>query len=322
MTAGHFSAFAGGARPAGRTARGVPLLGWAPAPGLPPIAVALWSESHAGDGVPTRGTHAHDFLLLLYVESGRHRIHVDGHDHLLTTGDAVVVAPGAVIPAGQQHTDAGTALWAVMFPVEALVPGAGGPLASWRAHPLLAPFAGSGGAHRLPVPPQARAAWLARITGLHTELHERRDGYGDAARAHLTLLLVELGRLGLDVRLDRDADPVLAGVFDVIERRFHEPISLDDVAGAVALTPGHLTTVVGRRTGRTVGQWITERRMREARRLLADTDLPVGEVAGRVGYRDPAYFTRRFRHAHGMTPGAWRREGQTVAWTALNTSPS
>lgn len=79
---------------------------------------------------------------------------------------------------------------------------------------------------------------------------------------------------------------------------------------AVGLTPGHLTTVVGRRTGRTVQQWITERRLREARRLLADTDLTVAEVARRVGYRDGGYFVRRFRTAHGVTPAAWRRAGR------------
>ena len=52
-------------------------------------------------------------------------------------------------------------------------------------------------------------------------------------------------------------------MLDLIDDRFHEPISLRDVADAVGLTPGHLTTAIGRRTGRTVQQWITERRMRD-----------------------------------------------------------
>jgi len=86
--------------------------------------------------------------------------------------------------------------------------------------------------------------------------------------------------------------------------------TITDVAGAVGMSRGHLTTVVGRRTGRTVQQWITERRMREARRLLADTDLTVTEIAPRVGYREAGYFVRRFRTAHGVTPGAWRRAGR------------
>ena len=89
--------------------------------------------------------------------------------------------------------------------------------------------------------------------------------------------------------------------------RYRTPISTRDVAAAVGVTPGHLTTVVRRGTGRTVGQWVTERRLQEARRLLAGTDLTVAAVAARTGYADAGYFIRRFRAAHGLTPQEWRR---------------
>ena len=72
------------------------------------------------------------------------------------------------------------------------------------------------------------------------------------------------------------------------------------------MTPGHLTTVVRRRTGRTVQEWIIERRMAEARSLLSDTELPVGEIARRVGMSDPGYFSRLFRRTHGTSPREWR----------------
>jgi AraC-like DNA-binding protein len=72
------------------------------------------------------------------------------------------------------------------------------------------------------------------------------------------------------------------------------------------MTSGYLTTVVRRRTGRTVQDWIGERRMARARQLLAETDLPVGEIARRVGIADPGYFTRLFRRAHGVSPRNWR----------------
>jgi AraC-like DNA-binding protein len=84
-------------------------------------------------------------------------------------------------------------------------------------------------------------------------------------------------------------------------------LSLRDVAGELGMTPGHLTTVVRRRTGRTVGKWITDRRMAGARALLAETDLPVAEVARRVGMSDPGYFSRLFARAHGASPREWRQ---------------
>jgi len=143
-------------------------------------------------------------------------------------------------------------------------------------------------------------------------LLHRRDGYADAVRAHLALLVIQLSRLELDMPFDLDRDPLLANAFHVIETRYQETISLHDVAAAVAHSRGHLATIVKRRTGRTVGQWITERRMREARRLLADTDHSIREIAVRVGYLDPGYFTRRFHAEHQMAPQEWRQAGRPL----------
>jgi AraC-like DNA-binding protein len=99
-------------------------------------------------------------------------------------------------------------------------------------------------------------------------------------------------------------------VFAVIEERYPRVLSLRDVASAVNVSPGHLTSTVRRRTGRTVQEWITERRMLQARRLLATTALPVAEVGRRVGYPDPGYFARVFGRANGTSPARWRDAGR------------
>jgi transcriptional regulator GlxA family with amidase domain len=66
------------------------------------------------------------------------------------------------------------------------------------------------------------------------------------------------------------------------------------------------TTVVRRRIGRTVQEWIIVRRMSEARVLLGGTDLPISEIARRVGVADAGYFARLFRTIHGVSPRRWR----------------
>jgi AraC family transcriptional regulator, transcriptional activator of pobA len=101
--------------------------------------------------------------------------------------------------------------------------------------------------------------------------------------------------------LRRNGEPLLADVFAVIDRRYTEPLSLRDVARELGRTPGHLTTIVRRRTGRTVHEWIIERRMTEARSLLADTDLPVREIGRRVGMPNPGYFSSLFRRTQGTS---------------------
>ena len=285
-------------------------------PGVPPVSVLRFPyRERTRGGAPVGHAHTHDFLALTYFERGGGSLRLGERDWSVEAGDAYVVAPGEVIGGGEGASGFREAKgWAVSFPPEALGDQAPGAFLSWRAHPLLFPFVGgaAGGVQRLKVPPEDRASWFGRFSALDDELRRRRDGYREAVLSHLTLLLVEVSRLAADVvgDLRLKDEPLLAEVFGYIEERYRERISLKDVARAVGLTPGHLTTVVGRKTGRTVLEWITERRMVEARRLLVETDLTAEEVGLRVGYGDSGYFARTFRRTHGATPLGWRRAGR------------
>jgi AraC-like DNA-binding protein len=255
-------------------------------------------------------THAHDFLVVFYAHRADGRIVLDGRTWTVSDGDVFVIAPGQMVSFLSPHDRIVEDGWVAYFPADVIRPADAYP--SWRAHPLLFPFArGEDRAQRLRVPPAERTTWYERFATLDAELRARRDGHREAALAHLTLLLVAVSRLTADVpgALRAGDEPLLAAVFDLVERRFHEPVSLAAIAAELSLTPGHLTTVVRRKTGRTVQQWLTQRRMQQARRLLADTDLTVAAISRRVGYPDVSYFIRRFRADHDMTPAQWRAAG-------------
>jgi AraC-like DNA-binding protein len=53
-------------------------------------------------------------------------------------------------------------------------------------------------------------------------------------------------------------------------------------------------------------QWIIERRMREAERLLLDSNEPLHAIAAAVGYDSAGYFIRQFTRRHMLSPGVWR----------------
>jgi AraC-like DNA-binding protein len=272
-----------------RQRAGVPIYEYRTDPDMPPVSVVRSGPEDFVD----RGRHIHDFPALWYLPAA---------------GVVYVAAAGQVLDPGQlELRDAGVS---VFFDPAALGEDARSPWPAWRAHPLLFPFlhGHAGGILRLQVPEGRRPAWDAAIAAIEAELLARQDGYRQAALAHLTLLLIDLARLAGPVvaELRRSGEPLLAEVFDVIERRHAEPLSLRDVAGELGVTPGHLTTVVRRRTGRTVGEWITEHRMGAARALLAETDMPVAEVARRVGFSDAGYFSRLFSRGNGVSPRRWR----------------
>ena len=295
---------------------GPPVYAYDAAPGVPPVSVSrVLGRELPRAGPPAGQVHSHEFFVLAYFERGGGSLRLADHVWPVEAGDAYVVAPGELIgivggAGGLQEAEG----WTAFFPPEVLGSEAPGAFLSWRAHPLLFPFVrgAAGGTQRLKVPPAERASWSERFAALEAELRLRQDGYRGAALSHFTLLLVGLSRLAVDVAEDlrlRD-EPLLAEVFGFIEEHYSERLSLKDVARVVGLTPGHLTTVLRRKTGRTVQDWISERRMAQARKLLVQTNQAVEEVGRRVGHANAAYFVRHFRRAHGITPLAWRRAGR------------
>jgi AraC family transcriptional regulator, transcriptional activator of pobA len=268
---------------------GIPVYDYPTDPVTPPVSLMRLQP----DGLPEKRRHIHEFPILLYLPD---------------TASVHVAAAGEVID--PVWVDDRTHGVAVFFDPAALDDGPRSPWPTWRSHPLLFPFlhGTTGGLLRLQVPAARKPFWESTIESLETELAGRRDGHRQAVLAHLTLLLIELARMTDDVvgDLRRSNEPLIADVFAVIERGVGLPLSLKDVARELGLTPGHLTTVVRRRTGRTVQEWITERRMAEARMLLGGTDLPIAEVARRIGISDAGYFARLFRSSHGTSPRDWR----------------
>ena len=60
----------------------------------------------------------------------------------------------------------------------------------------------------------------------------------------------------------------------------------------------------------TPGRYLLNLRIQKARRLLAETALPVGEVAVRTGFQDVLYFSRRFKLETRLTPSHYRQRCQ------------
>ncbi len=272
---------------------GVPVYSYRSDSDTPPVSVVR------ADGILEPDVHIHDFPVLWYAR---------------TAGVVYVVAPGATVdPSQVPHRDEGVG---VFFDPAALDGEARSPWPSWSAHPLLFPFVHgqSGGLLQLQLSENRKPLWDNTVAVIEAELVGRKEGYRQAALAHLTLLLIDVARLARDVvgDLRRSGEPLLAEVFAAIDRHRGEPLSLRDVADELGITPGHLTTVVRRRTGRTVQEWIIERRMAEARTLLSETDLPVADIARRVGITDPGYFSRQFRRTHGTSPRDWRGRSSFV----------
>jgi AraC family transcriptional regulator, transcriptional activator of pobA len=92
------------------------------------------------------------------------------------------------------------------------------------------------------------------------------------------------------------------------EIRNHRPATF--YASALGITPTHLNRVLKAKTGLGTRELMARRLIEEAQRELIFTPGSVKEVAFRLGFSDPAYFSRFFSRQTGLTPRDWREREQ------------
>jgi AraC family transcriptional activator of pobA len=92
----------------------------------------------------------------------------------------------------------------------------------------------------------------------------------------------------------------------LLEQHFLKHWAVADYAAALAVTPTHLSRLTKAATGHAASGLIQERIVREARRNLVYTNLPVSTIAYALGFNDPAYFSRLFSAATGLPPRSFR----------------
>ena len=86
-----------------------------------------------------------------------------------------------------------------------------------------------------------------------------------------------------------------------------ESISLDKVAQKVNISPNYLSAIFSQEVGQTLIEYLTSKRIGEAKRMLRQTDKRSSEIAFAVGYKDPHYFSFVFKKVSGCTPSEYRR---------------
>lgn len=87
-----------------------------------------------------------------------------------------------------------------------------------------------------------------------------------------------------------------------------EELTVQMVADDLGFVNTYLCMAYKKSTGKTVNQKLTELRMEKARELLCKTNYRLYEVANKVGYHDPQYFTKVFTKEIGVSPRKYREE--------------
>lgn len=284
---------------------GVRRVGYQPV--VPSAVRAEVQRLDAAHEVTGYGPHSHDFFEVVVFDSSGGQHVIAGEPIDVSAGHVWLLAPGVIHDLGGVGTARG---WVLIIGSGTLdLTRAADALRPWPGHPLLSGFQHLDGRRR-PVPLLLAGEDLARWAGWLDEITREREaaaaGYEHAVRALIHLLLVDAHRRSLRSPAAVRTGPLVEKALAVVEARFHAGLTVSGIARELAVTPGHLSDLVSRQTGRPLGEWIQDRRLAQARKLLAETALPVGVIAASVGFADAGSFSRQFRRRHGQGPSAWR----------------
>ena len=99
----------------------------------------------------------------------------------------------------------------------------------------------------------------------------------------------------------------LRRVLDFIAAHLNDDPCIADLAQECGLSSGYFSRAFRLTTGVTPHQWLTKRRVEQARQLLLGNGLGLADIALVCGFVDQSHFTRVFAKLEGDSPGRWRQ---------------
>ena len=95
-------------------------------------------------------------------------------------------------------------------------------------------------------------------------------------------------------------------VAQYVQDNLHRQLRLAELSGLVHMSPYHFARRFKQSTGVSPHRFLVQRRIEQARTLLAAESLSIAEIARSVGFRTPSHFTTTFRRVTGITPSGYR----------------
>ncbi len=246
--------------------------------------------------------HVHrDRLQIVVATQGRCELHLDSFAARVDS-PCIVTIPGGVVHGFRFQ--AGAAGWVITIAHQFVLSGGEeGVGASLLQVPYVLEFSSE---------PQRVEAIVTLLGQLHQEFSADRLGRATCIENLLRVLLVYVRRLVVDsastdcsVGRDRRLFLEFRGM---VEKQYGAQRSIAEFARALNCSHSRLNRVCRIFTGGSAGAMIHGRVTTEAKRQLIYTAASAAEIAYRLGFQDPAYFSRFFKRQTGFTPGMFRRQ--------------
>jgi len=263
---------------------------------LPPYGVLIESHYHGPEF--RTAEHRHPYHSLLYVVSGEGNCFICGRSYNLLANTAILLKKGREHQLIDKHGKA-MVVFVVYFSQSIAKANEG----------ILYPLLRSG----KPVPvPVHQADQVRRY--LRQMLHEqeiRPVEFETAIQQCLLSIVLQIYRayVGRDKVGSPSDDSSLGRVRRVlayVAERYYEPHSLSAAAGMARLSQRRFTSLCRKLTQKSYVEYVNTTRLKRARELLADSDVPVSAIAFEVGFEEMSTFYRAFKKYYKVPPLTFR----------------
>jgi AraC-like DNA-binding protein/mannose-6-phosphate isomerase-like protein (cupin superfamily) len=253
------------------------------------------------------GEHRHSFCEIMYVAGGTGLVCIDEQRYEIKTGDVVVYNAGLF----HEEWNTGAELHILFFAVDNLrIPGMGDDCVVPDG---VCPVIGSGSFDDV---------LKNFLSVMVNELERKQAHYLAISTSIATMFCHYIFRLYNIKTENPQQTDVCNRAKQFIDSYYNSDISLDTLAGNVHMSKYHLIHIFKENTGMTPMKYLLHARMTAARDLLRRTELPIGEIAGMVGYGNVLAFSRVFKNSEGVTPTDYREKSRTAAGAELSESIS
>ena len=97
-----------------------------------------------------------------------------------------------------------------------------------------------------------------------------------------------------------------------INTNYSSPLTLEEIARIVCLSPDYLSKIFKQETGTTFSRYLNDVRIARAKELIRQSRLRMTDISSMVGYDDQSYFTKVFTKTVGVSPSEYRKKSRPV----------
>jgi AraC-like DNA-binding protein len=101
-------------------------------------------------------------------------------------------------------------------------------------------------------------------------------------------------------------------VIQVLQKNIYASLSIEEICTQTAYGRAYLFRVFKKATGKSIMEYYLALKIEKAKQLLRENELSVKEIAERLAFNEPNYFTKTFKRITGMTPTAYKRRSMSL----------